>query len=190
MARGFCYQELIMELQIMGQNMEVSAEVRRYIERKIGKLTRHFPNIIESIVEINQEKTRSPQQHFIVQASVNGNGISLHSEERGADLFQAVDKITSVLDRQLERQKGKLYKKGKGSSLARGELKVEPVRVLAPDVVKTKRFAMKPMPVIEAAEQMEMLGHSFFFFLNTDTDEFNVLYRRRDGHYGLIEPEL
>ncbi len=65
-----------MELQITGQNMEVSSEVRRYVERKIGKLTRHFPNIIESIVEINQEKTRSPQQHFMVRASVNGNGIS------------------------------------------------------------------------------------------------------------------
>ncbi|MEE9366268.1 MAG: ribosome-associated translation inhibitor RaiA, partial [Dehalococcoidales bacterium] len=98
-----------MELQITGQNVEVSSEVRRYVERKIGKLTRHFPNIIESIVEINQEKTRSPQQHFMVRASVNGNGISLHSEERGEDLFQAIDRITSVLDRQLERQKGKLY---------------------------------------------------------------------------------
>jgi putative sigma-54 modulation protein len=179
-----------MELQITGQNMEVSAEVRRYIERKIGKLTRHFPNIIESFVEINQEKTKSPQHHFIVRASVNGNGISLHSEERGADIFQAVDKITAVLDRQLERQKGKLYKKGKGSSLARSELQIEPLQNLRPAVVKTKRFAMKPMSVIEAAEQMEILGHSFFFFLNTDTDELNVLYRRQDYNYGLIEPEL
>ncbi len=170
--------------------MEVSPEVRGYVERKIEKLTRHFPNIIESIVEINQEKTKSPRQHFMVRASVNGNGISLHSEERGEDLFQAIDRITSVLDRQLERQKGKLYKKGKGNSLARGEFKIEPAQPLRPEVVKTKRFAMKPMSVIEAAEQMEILGHSFFFFLNTDTNEFNVLYRRQDGNYGLIEPEL
>lgn len=179
-----------MELQITGQNMEVSAEVRRYLERKIGKLTRHFPNIIESIVEINQEKTRSPQQHFMVRASVIGNSINLHSEERGQDLFQAIDKITGVLDRQLERQKGKLYKKGKGSSLARGELRIETVKPSQPEVVKVKRFAMKPMSVIEAAEQMGILGHSFYFFLNTDTDEFNVLYQRQDGNYGLIEPEL
>jgi putative sigma-54 modulation protein len=178
-----------MELQITGQNMDVSSEVRRYIERKIGKLTRHFPNIIESIVEINQEKTRSPQQHFMVRASVNGNGISLHSEERGEDLFQAIDRITSVLDRQLERQKGKLYKKGKGNSLARGELKIEPVQPFRPEVIKVKRFAMKPISVPEAAEQMEILGHSFFFFLNTETDELNVLYRRQDSNYGLIEPE-
>ena len=179
-----------MELQITGQNMEVSSDVRRYVERKIGKLTRHFPNIIESIVEINQEKTRSPQQHFMVRASVNGNGISLHSEERGEDLFQAIDRITSVLDRQLERQKGKLYKKGKGNSLARVALKIEPVQPFHPEVVKVKRFAMKPMSVPEAAEQMEILAHSFFFFLNTETDEFNVLYRRQDGNYGLIEQEL
>jgi putative sigma-54 modulation protein len=179
-----------MELQITGQNMEVTTEVRRYLERKVGKLTRHFPNIIESIVEINQEKTRSPQQHFVVRASVVGNGIKLRSEERGQDLFQAIDKIASVLDRQLERQKGKLYAKGKGSSLARGGLEIETDRPLQPEVVKVKRFAMKPMSVPEAAEQMQILGHSFFFFLNTDTDEFNVLYQRHDGNYGLIEPEL
>jgi len=179
-----------MELQITGQNMDVSSEVHRYVERKIGKLTRHFPNIIESIVEINQEKTRSPQQHFMVRASVLGNGIRLHSEERGEDLFQAIDRVASVLDRQLERQKGKLYKKGKGNSLARGEFKIEPAQTFRPEVVKVKRFAMKPMSVIEAAEQMEILGHSFFFFLNTDTDEFSVLYQRQDGNYGLIEPEL
>ncbi|HEY50871.1 MAG TPA: ribosome-associated translation inhibitor RaiA [Dehalococcoidia bacterium] len=179
-----------MELQITGQNMEVSSEVRQYVERKIAKLTRHFPNIIESIVEINQEKTRSPQQQFMVRTSVLGNGIRLRSEERGADLFQAFDKVTSVLDRQLERQKGKLYEKGKGSSLARGEFKAETAGLPRSEVVKVKRFAMKPMSVIEAAEQMVILGHSFFFFLNTDTDEFNVLYQRRDGNYGLIEPEM
>ncbi len=178
-----------MELQITGQNMEVSAEVRRYVERKIGKLTRHFPNIIEAIVEITQEKTKSPQQHFIVRANVVGNGIGLHSDERGDDLFQAIDKAISVLDRQLERRKGKLYDKGKGNSLTRGEFKEEPFRT-GPEVVKVKRFTMKHMSVPEAAEQMAILGHSFFFFLNTDTDEFNVLYRRHDGNYGLIEPEL
>jgi putative sigma-54 modulation protein len=179
-----------MELQITGQNMEVSPEVRRHVERKIGKLTRHFPNIIESVVEINQEKTRSPQQQFLVRTSVVGNGIRLRSEERGADLFQAIDKVASALDRQLERQKGKLYEKGKGSSLARGEAKAETAEAPRPEVVKVKRFAMKPMSVIEAAEQMEILEHSFFFFLNTDTDEFNVLYQRHDGNYGLIEPEM
>jgi putative sigma-54 modulation protein len=179
-----------MELQLTGQNMEVSAEVRRYVERKIGKLTRHFPNIIESVVEITQEKTRSPQQHFVVRASVSGNSISLHSDERGDDLFQAIDKVISVLDRQLERRKGKLYEKGKGNSLARGEFKAETAQEFRPEVVKVKRFAMKPMSIVEAAEQMQILGHGFFFFLNTDTDEFNVLYQRHDGNYGLIEPEL
>ena len=179
-----------MELQITGQNMEVSAEVRRYLERKIDKLARHFPNIIESIVEITQEKTRSPQQQLVVRASVSGNNISLHSEGRGDDLFQAIDKVISVLDRQLERQKGKLYDKGRGNSLARGELKEEEPSRPGPEVVKVKRFAMKPMSVPEAAEQMVMLGHSFFFFLNKETEEFNVLYQRQDGNYGLIEPEL
>ena len=179
-----------MELQITGQNMEVSPEVRRYAERKIGKLTRYFPKITESIVEMSQENTRSPQQKFIVRASVNGSGVSLHSQERGEDLLKAIDKIASVLERQLERHKGKLYEKGKGNSLARGEFRTDTLPDSQPEVVKVKRFAMKPMSVLEAAEQMQILGHSFFFFLNTDTEEFNVLYQRQDGNYGLIEPDL
>ncbi len=77
-----------MELQITGQNIEVSSEVRRYVERKVGKLTRHFPNIIESIVEINQEKTRSPRQQFVVRTSVIGNGIRLHSQDWNCMLLE------------------------------------------------------------------------------------------------------
>ena len=95
------------------------------------------------------------------------------------------------MTRQLERYKGKLYEKGRGNSFARGEFKEEVETVKpAPEVVKVKRFAIKPMSVAEAADQMELLGHSFFLFLNADTEELNLLYRRKDGNYGLIEPEL
>ena len=180
-----------MELQITGKNMELSPPVRSYIERKLSKLGRHLPNIIESEVEISEEKTRSPRQHFVVQATVNSNGTLLRGEEKGEDILTAVDKVVAVMNRQVERYKGKLYKKGRGSSFAKGELSQEVETAPPPKkVIKVKRFAIKPMSVDEAIDQMELLGHDFFLFFNADTEELNLLYRRKDGNYGLIEPEL
>ena len=95
------------------------------------------------------------------------------------------------MNRQIEHYKGKRYDKGRGSSLARGESseETEPAQP-SRRVVKVKRFAIKPMSVAEAADQMELLGHDFFLFFNADSEELNLLYRRNDGNYGLIEPEL
>ena len=179
-----------MELQIAGKNMELTPAARRYIERKLGKLNRHLPNLIEAKVEITEEKTKSPQQRFVVRVTATGSRTSFHSEERGEDLFQAVDKVATIMTRQLEHYKGKRYEKGRGNSFARGEFSEEVEMIKTPKVVKVKRFAIKPMSVTEAAEQMELLGHNFFLFLNADTEELNLLYQRQDGNYGLIEPEL
>jgi len=182
-----------MELQITGTNMELTPAVHRYVERKLGKLNRHLPGIIESKVEISEEKTKSPQQHYLVRVTVNSGvgGAVFHGEERGEDLFKAVDKVAAIMTRQLEHHKGKLYEKGRAGSLARREFN-DTVAPAAParKVVKTKRFAVKPMSVVEAVEQMELLGHSFFLFFDADTQQVRLLYRRNDGDYGLIEPEF
>jgi len=180
-----------MELQITGKNVKLVPAVRKYIERKLGKLGRHLSDIIDYKVEVSEEKTRSPQQHFVVQVTINSSSTLLRGEERGQDLFTAIDKVAEVMNRQIEHYKGKLYEKGRGSSLARGGFSEEaeekqPVSRL----VKVKRFAIKPMSVAEAIDQMELLGHDFFLFLNADTEKVNLVYRRRDGSYGLIEPEL
>jgi len=180
-----------MELQITGKNVEISPEVRQYIERKLGKLSRHLRNIMESKVEISEEKTKSPQQHFVVQATIDSNGTLLRSQERGASLFAAIDKVVEVMDRQIERYKGKLYEKGRGSSLAKGGLSEEVAKEeTVSNVVKIKQFVVKPMSIDEALEQMELLGHNFFLFFNAEEERLNLLYRRRDGNYGLIKPEL
>ena len=180
-----------MELQITGKNIDLPPTVHRYVERKLGKLSRHLPNIIESKVEIVEEKTKSPQQHFVVRVTVAGGGTRLHSEERGQGLFTAIDKVAANMTRQLEHYKGKLYEKGRGSSLARSEPS-EGTELAQPSkgVAKVKRFAVKPMSTAEAIDQMELLGHDFFLFFNADNEELNLLYRRKDGNYGLIEPEL
>ncbi len=180
-----------MELQITGKNIDLSLPVRRYIERKLGKLSRHLPNITGSKVEIFEEKTRSPQQRFVVQVTVDSSGTLFRSEERGEDLFTAIDKVAAAMTRQIEHHKGKLYDKGRGSSFVRGEFSEEVVAAQPlREVVKVKRFAVKPMSVAEAIDQMELLGHDFFLFFNADTEGLNLLYRRKDGNYGLIEPEL
>jgi len=180
-----------MELQITGKNIKLMPTVRHYIERKLGKLSRHLLNIRESKVEVSEEKTKSPQQRFVVQVTIDSGGILLRGEERGENLFAAIDKVASIMDRQIEHYKGKLYDKGRGSSLARSEFSPE-IETAEPaqKVTKIKRFTVKPMSVAEAIDQMELLGHNFFLFLNAATEELNLLYRRKDGNYGLIEPEL
>lgn len=179
-----------MELQITVKNIELLPTARSYIVRKLGKLNRHLPNIVESKVEVSQEKTKSPRQRFVVQVTVNTNGTLLRGEERGEDLFVAVDRVVAIMDRQIERYKGRRYDKGRGSSLARGEFAVDAGTQPPDEVVRVKRFTVQQMSVIEAIDRMELLGHDFFLFSNTDTAGLNIIYRRKDGGYGLIEPEM
>lgn len=184
-----------MELKVIGKNVEILEAVERYIRKKIDKLARYLPGITEAKVEVYEEKTRSPEQRFVVQVTLERKGILLRSEERAKDIYTAIDFVSDTLARQIERYKGKLYEKGRGVSLARQGAnpeetpeaeEIKPIR----KVVKIKRFPVKPMSVDEATEQMELLGHDFFIFVNADTGDINLLYRRKDGNYGLIEPEL
>jgi len=126
----------------------------------------------------------------VVQVTIDSGGTLLRGEERAEDLFAAIDKVATIMGRQIEHYKGKLYEKRRGSSLARSEPSEEIETRPQRKVVKVKRFAVKPMSVAEATDQMELLGHDFFLFFNDDTEKLNLLYRRKDGNYGLIEPEL
>jgi putative sigma-54 modulation protein len=182
-----------MVLQIAGTNMEISPETQRYVERKLAKLDRHKPGIIDVKVEISRESTKSPDSQYLVRVTVQsggGSGALLHGEERAESVFPAVDRVVDVLTRQLERRKGKLYDKKRGNSLARGKY-VEPGPSPAVEkVVKRKRFAVEPVTLSDAIEQMETLGHNFFLFVDAANGEPRLLYRRKDGDYGLIEPEF
>lgn len=183
-----------MELQILSKNMEITPAIQKYVEKKIGKLTRYLPNISEAKVEICMENTKSPQHRVTAQVTLNSKGVLLRGEEKGERVRVAIDAVADILARQIERYKGKLYDKGRGVSFTRKP--VVPEEVVSeeanawPRVDRVKRFAVKPMSVAEAAEQMELLGHSFFLFANPESGVLNLLYRRNDGNYGLIEPEL
>ena len=182
-----------MELQIAGTNVELTPEVQSYIERKLGKLDRHSPGIIEGRVEISEEMTKSPEERYLIRVTLSSGagGAVFHGEDRGEDLFRALDKVSAVLKRQIEKHKGKLYEKGRGNSLARGKYSGAKANDKSHrKIVKTKRFVLEPMLLDDDIEQMEELGHNFFLFLDDNTDEMKLLYRRNDGNYGMIEPAV
>lgn len=181
-----------MELQIAGTNTEIMPTAQQYIERKLSKLNKHLPDIIDIKVEVSEENTKSPQQRFLVRVTVNSGvtGSVFHGEERAEDLFKAVDRVAVIMTRQLEKRKGKLYDRGRGNPLARGRYNHSEEAKSGKKVVKTKRFIIEPMVLNEAIEQMEKLGHNFFLYVDAGNEELRLLYRRNDGNYGLIEPEL
>lgn len=175
-----------MEPRLTGKNIELTPEIRNYVERKLGKLSRYLPNILRFDVEVFEEKTKSPEQRFVAQVTMDSSGTLLRGEERAEQLFAAIDKVATVMSRQIEHYKGKLYNRSRGGSASRAGARESAGTKM---VVKVKRFTIKPMSINEAADQMELLGHDFFLFLNAETEQLSLLYRRRDGNYGLIEPE-
>ena len=182
-----------MEMQIAGTNLEISESEQGYIESKINKLTKHLPDIIDIKVEVAHEKTKSPDETIVVRVKVE-SGVSetpFYGEERGKNVKMAVDKVADVMIRQLENFKGRLYDKGRGNPQARGKYPdlSEPAGEVR-KLVKTKKFNIEPLTTELAVEEMENLGHSFFLFLDNDSEEIRLLYRRKDGNYGLIEPQI
>jgi putative sigma-54 modulation protein len=180
-----------MKLQIIAKNnVEVSETTRAHIEKKVGKLGRYLPTLDEGKVEISREGAKLPEQRFTVQVTLDSRGVLIRAQEKSKDMRTAIDKIVDVLSKRIERYKGKLYDKNRGVSFARQGAAIEAEEIEAPKrVVKSKRFLVKPMPIDEAINQMELLGHDFFLFMDADTERLNLLYRRDDGNYGLIEPE-
>jgi putative sigma-54 modulation protein len=185
-----------MEIQIKSRNGKVSERQRTYIEEKLHKLERYLDGIGDVVVDLAKAQQRGAGEVHIAQVTLQApQGTILRAEERDADLFAAIDSLHDSLQRQITRFKDKHYRRGKirrqgGEMLTVGyEGGTETITDDAPQIVRTKAFAYKPMYSDEAIEQMELLGHNFFVFTDAETDLVNVVYRRRDGHYGLIVPE-
>jgi putative sigma-54 modulation protein len=178
-----------MELHITSKNIELTSETQQYIRRKLGRFNRHLRNIMETKIEVSEEKTQSQQHRFLARVTAFGNNTRLHAEERGRTVLTAIDNVARNMQRHIEHHKGKLHdKKSRGNSaikngLSRGaELSQDRKYII-------KQLGIKPMSVVEATDQLELLNYDFFFFNSTDTEKLTLLYRRRDGDYGLIEPE-
>ncbi|PRR73127.1 Ribosome hibernation promotion factor [Moorella humiferrea] len=174
---------LRMEIVIRGKNLQVTDALKQYITKRLSKIERYLEGVEE--IQVNLAVNRDSH---VVEVTIPLNGYLLRGEEATGDMYGSVDLVVEKLERQIEKYKTKLAKK-----LKNGTIKEPPVETREeenePKLIRTKRFPIKPMAVEEAILQMNLLGHNFFVFSNAETEEVNVLYRRRDGNYGLIEPE-
>jgi ribosome hibernation promoting factor len=176
-----------MDIQITAKNMELAPGTRDYIEHKLDKITRRLPGLQECMVEVSNEKTRSPNNRYVVQTTLELGGTVLRGETRGKELRTIMDRTEEIMNRQIERYKGKTYHKGRGSSLARGIPETEAIALHEGKVTKRKQFTLRPMSAGRAINRMEMMGHDFYLFLNESSDNTSLVYRRNDGNFGIIE---
>ncbi|MBI1881742.1 MAG: ribosome-associated translation inhibitor RaiA [Chloroflexi bacterium] len=189
-----------MQLLLKGKNFVISDRVRDYVEKKMGKLDRYLPEIDEARVEITQEKTKSARDRNVVQITLRTNGTILRAEDRSEAIYASIDAVIDKIHRQIVRYKGKRIDRWQGhisNKRPEDELPVldqETMAAIAEEserkIVRTKKFQVVPMTEDEAVEQMELLGHDFFAFYNVNLGRINVLYRRSDNNYGLLDPEL
>jgi putative sigma-54 modulation protein len=176
-----------MKFIISGKNFEVTEALREKVGKKLGKLDKFFVPQTEAHVTMSIQRNR-----HILEVTIPANGITLRAEVAGDDMYSCIDKAEDILERQIRKNKTRLEKKLHAGTFTpeffSSDVAIEEEKDFK--VVRTKRFAIKPMPVEEAILQMNLLGHEFFMFSNADTNEVNVVYRRKDGDYGLIEPEF
>lgn len=188
---------MALEVEIYGKNLEITERIKTYVTKKVSRLDRYLPGIEEARVDLTFEKSaRSAADRQVAQITVRGKGFILRAEERADDIFAAIDTALDKVQRRIERFKGKHYR-GRGDGRSAAEVNItetaeeETTGDLGPVIARHKHFVLTPMDEFEALEQMELLGHeNFFVFYNGITNSVNVLYRRRDGTYGLIEPQV
>ncbi len=175
-----------MRYTITGRNVNVTPGIRKAVEEKIGKLDRYFNPDTEVIVTLSVQKDR---QKIEVTIPVKGNLI--RAEESSSDMYVSIDLVEEVIERQLKKYKNKLIdKKQSAQAFSDFFINEETEDEEEIQIVKTKRFGIKPMDPEEACVQMELLNHNFYVFLNAETEEVNVVYKRKGHSYGLIEPEF
>lgn len=186
-----------MKFNIRGNNIEVTTALREYVEKKLSKLERYFDAPPASDVHVTLNVIKDVQ---VVEVTIPLTGVILRAEEKSEDMYASIDMVVDKLERQIRKHKTKANRKIRQKGGMKSLFKESTSQAGSPaavsideedetyELVKTKRFDFKPMDVEEAILQMNMIGHNFFVFANMDTEEVNVVYKRNDGRYGLIEP--
>ena len=177
-----------MEVSIFTRNMEMTPRLREYVEQKVDKLDRYLPWIDEARVELKVENARSANHRQVAQLTVRARGKILRAEERTNDMFTSIDAVLDKMYRQIARYKGK-RKDRWHAGVEELPIEEESEESLG-EIVRVKRFEVRPMSAEEAVEQMELLGHRFYVFVSAEENAVNVVYRRDDGNYGLLQPEF
>jgi ribosome hibernation promoting factor len=179
-------------LQVKGKNVELSDSLKSYAQEKLGKLDKHLNDAARLELELAVERNPSISDNQIAEATIWTKGPVLRARESSTDMRASIDLLVDKLERQARRYRDK---RRRSASRNQGNAQSFESIPLVPDegspvIVKTKQFAVKPMSPEEAVLQLELIGHDFFVFQNADSNEVNVVYRRRDGNYGLIEPQV
>lgn len=177
-----------MKLNLKGINIDITQGIKDYTEKRFSKLNKYF----DKELKINSTLSVERGVHKI-EVTIPVEGFILRGEDKTRDMYSSIDNVVDKIERQIHKYKTRINRKGKAVKvdLAPGiDTLLDEQEEEIPEIVKTKRFAVKPMTEEEAVLQMGLLDHSFFVFLNADTEEVNVIYKRRDGQYGLIEPEF
>ncbi len=179
-----------MNINVRGKNIEATPALVDYAQKKLGKLDKHFDQATDVQVVLSVIR-----EEHIVEVTLNLNGLILRGEESTGDMYASIDMVVDKLERQVKKYKTRMNKslrhRGMRTISEKHAAKEAEERLEddSPQVVRTKRFTLKPMSVEEAILQMDLLGHSFFVFTHDETDGVSVVYKRKDGNYGLIEPE-
>lgn len=176
-------------INVSSKNLEITQALREYVDKKVAKIEKYLNDNQTASAEV---MLRTERGIHIAEVTMNLSGIILRGEGNTADMYTSIDAAVNRIERQFNKYKTKISRRIQGPKL--GEVtapsaSAESDADLTPRIVRTKRFALKPMDSEEAVLQMELLGHDFFVFRNADSGDVNVVYKRRDGNFGLIEPE-
>lgn len=176
-----------MQITVRGKNIEITDALRDYATKKVGRLEKYVDRPLDALVTMVVEKDRHK-----VEVTATVDGLILRGEEATPDMYASIDLVIDKLEKQVERYKTRIARRLRGFDLKNAgtnKLPALPDEEEGPSVVRSKRFPIKPMVVEEAIMQMNLLHHDFFVFTNAETEHFAVVYKRKDGNFGLIEPQ-
>lgn len=175
-----------MNIQVRGKNIEITPALKDYVAKRIGKVSRYFDDLGDISAILTVEKGR-----HIVEVTVPVQGMVLRGEEATSDMYTSIDLVIEKIERQIRKYKTRLARRIRGNAFKDDLVPVarEPEKDDS-NVVKTKRFIVKPMSAEEAIMEMNLVNHDFFVFMDAESEKINVVYRRKDGQYGLIDPEI
>ncbi|MGM9933510.1 MAG: ribosome hibernation-promoting factor, HPF/YfiA family [Clostridium sp.] len=176
-----------MKVTVIAKNIELTQALKEIVQKKISKLEKYFEVEVEAKATLSVQKSRQ-----IIEVTIPFNGAILRGEESTEDMYKSIDLVEDKLERQIRKQKTRLSRRNNGSLkfVAINDGRLDSIGEDEGSLVKVKKFGVKPMNSEEAILQMDLLGHNFFVYQDAESSKVNVVYKRKDGNYGLLEPEL
>ena len=173
-----------MQVSVVGRHIEVTDALKQYATDKFSRLEKYLPKTVQAVITLSVVK----KVHHIAEAAIKSNGVLIQASEETEEMYSAIDLLIEKIERRVRRYKEKLVDHKQHTGRTEGAAASSPAEDRIPQIIKTKRFDLKPMQPEEAVMQMELLDKDFFIFSNAGNGQVNVIYKRKDGNVGLIEP--